>query len=72
VTDRGPGLSVDVVSRLFAPFVSTKPHGIGIGLPISRTIADSHGGRLWAENRAEGGAAFHLELPCNCPGAPAN
>ena len=47
----------------FRPFQTTKEDGLGIGLAISRTIIDAHGGRLWAENAPEGGAAFHFLLP---------
>lgn len=62
VRDRGCGLPEDV-ERLFAPFHTTKPHGLGMGLAICRSIVDAHSGRLWAEPNAERGAVFHLELP---------
>ena len=65
VEDRGTGYPADLELRLFETFVTTKPDGMGLGLAISRSIAESHGGRLWAERRAEGGAAFHLRLPAN-------
>ena len=48
---------------LFQPFVSTKEEGMGIGLSISRTIIESHGGRLWAANHPDGGALFCFSLP---------
>lgn len=63
VADTGPGLAEDVKSRLFQPFVTTKPEGMGIGLSICRTIVDAHGGRIWATDRPGGGTAFHLTLP---------
>lgn len=63
VADTGPGLSPDVESRLFQPFVSSKVDGMGVGLSVCRNIVESHGGKLWAERNAEGGATFHLTLP---------
>ena len=62
VEDNGPGLA-DTSGRLFTAFVSDKPSGLGLGLSISRTIVEAHGGRIWAENRAEGGARFSFTLP---------
>ena len=63
VADTGPGLSEEVARRLFEPFVTTKSQGMGIGLAISREIIEAHGGRLWAENRHEGGCVFTFTLP---------
>lgn len=63
VTDTGPGLADEVKSRLFQPFVTTKPNGMGIGLSICRTIVDGHGGRIWTSDPPGGGTAFHLTLP---------
>lgn len=63
VADTGPGLAPEVKSRLFQPFVTTKPEGMGIGLSICRTIVDGHGGRIWASDHPGGGAAFHFTLP---------
>ena len=63
VLDTGPGLSEEVASRLFQPFVTTKAKGMGIGLTISQTIIEAHGGRIWAAPNACGGAAFHFQLP---------
>jgi two-component system sensor kinase FixL len=62
VADTGPGISEEVAGQLFQPFVTTKANGMGIGLSISRTIIESHGGRLWAEPAAGGGAVFHFTL----------
>ena len=63
VADTGPGISEEVAARLFQPFVTTKPQGMGVGLSISRTIVEAHGGRLWVEPRPGGGAVFRLTLP---------
>jgi len=63
VTDCGIGLPVENRERVFEPFFTTKEKGLGLGLAISRSIATAHGGRLWGENNAKGGATFHLELP---------
>ena len=62
VLDCGVGLPDDV-ETLFQPFHSTKDGGLGMGLSICRTLVTSHGGRLWAERRAERGAAFYVALP---------
>ncbi|WP_425402270.1 PAS domain S-box protein [Inquilinus limosus] len=63
VTDTGPGLSPEVEGQLFQPFVTTKRHGMGIGLSICRTIVEAHGGRLWTEPTPGGGATFRFTLP---------
>jgi two-component system, LuxR family, sensor kinase FixL len=63
VTDRGPGIASEVAAELFAPFVTTKRGGMGIGLSVSRSIVEAHGGRIWAEPVAEGGARFVFTLP---------
>ena len=63
VEDSGVGFTAESVEKLFEPFFTTKPHGIGLGLSISRSIAEAHAGRLWAESRATGGAVFHLSIP---------
>jgi two-component system sensor kinase FixL len=63
VADTGRGIAQEIAATLFQPFVTTKPSGMGVGLSISRTIADAHGGSLWAENNHLGGATFHLLLP---------
>jgi PAS domain S-box-containing protein len=61
VIDNGPG--VDDPDRIFDAFVTTKENGMGIGLAVSRTIVEAHGGRLWAENNKTGGATFNVALP---------
>ena len=63
ITDSGPGIPSKLVDRLFEPFVSTKPDGLGLGLSISRTIVAAHAGRLWAENNAGGGTTMHCLFP---------
>ena len=63
VADAGHGVPADKFARLFEPFFTTKPNGMGLGLPISSTIIEAHGGRIWAENNAAGGATFRVTLP---------
>jgi two-component system sensor kinase FixL len=63
VSDTGSGIADTVMAQLFQPFVTTKDAGMGVGLSICRTIVESHGGRIWAENRPEGGAMFAFTLP---------
>jgi two-component system sensor kinase FixL len=62
VADTGPGLAPEVVAKLFQPFVTTKEHGMGVGLSISRTIVEAHGGRLLAEANPGGGTIFRMTL----------
>lgn len=62
VADTGPGLPEVGSGKLFEPFVTTKPGGLGMGLAISRGIVEAHGGRLWAENNDDGGATFAFTL----------
>ncbi len=69
VIDRGPGIPPDDMERLFEPFRSTKPGGLGMGLSISRSIVASHGGRMWAENNATRGATFGFSLPIHVDAA---
>jgi signal transduction histidine kinase len=63
VEDRGVGLKPEDMPRLFEAFYTTKPHGMGLGLAISRSIVEAHGGRLWAEPNHEKGAVFAFRLP---------
>jgi signal transduction histidine kinase len=63
VTDTGVGLPSEKPDRLFSAFYTTKPQGTGMGLAISRSIIEAHGGRLWATVNAERGATFHFTLP---------
>ena len=63
VRDTGKGLPADVMGTLFKPFVTTKSHGLGIGLTIVRTIIDAHGGTIDARNNPDGGATFTVTLP---------
>ena len=62
VTDGGPGVDPAIVDKLFQPFVSGKPKGMGLGLAVSRAIAEAHGGSLNSLSRPHG--EFHLVLPC--------
>lgn len=62
VSDTGQGISPDVAGQLFTPFLTTKRHGMGVGLSISRTIIEAHGGRIWAEPNPQGGAVFRFTL----------
>ncbi len=63
VRDLGAGIESEKLGRLFEPFFTTKPNGMGIGLSISRTIIQTHGGRIWAENNVHVGATFRFTLP---------
>jgi PAS domain S-box-containing protein len=71
VADQGTGIAPDEMDRVFEPFVTSKPHGLGLGLAICRSIVTAHGGRLWADNNVEGGATFHLTLNGEGVGVPA-
>ncbi len=63
VADNGSGLADAAAATLFDPFVTTKPQGLGLGLPISKTIVEAHGGRIWNTTNPAGGATFHFTLP---------
>jgi len=62
VTDTGPGVDAAAAAKLFQPFVTTKASGMGVGLSISRTIVEAHGGRIWTEPNPAGGAIFRFTL----------
>jgi len=62
VIDSGPGLPAEIRAKLFLPFMTTKPSGMGLGLSICRSIVDAHGGRIWVTDPPEGGTAFHFTL----------
>jgi two-component system sensor kinase FixL len=63
VADSGPGIPGEMLPRLFEPFVTSKVAGMGLGLTISRTIVEAHGGQIRAENSPAGGAVFLFTLP---------
>jgi signal transduction histidine kinase len=65
VADRGSGIEAPLLERLFEPFVTTKPKGLGLGLSICRSIVTAHGGRLWAANNHGRGATFWVALPAD-------
>ncbi|MDK9697672.1 MAG: PAS domain S-box protein [Siculibacillus sp.] len=67
VADRGPGIPPEVAEKLFSPFFSTKPEGMGMGLNICRSIVELHQGRLEFSSRPEGGTLFTLALPTRIP-----
>lgn len=67
VTDTGSGVATEVAGRLFEPFTTTKPDGMGVGLSICKTIVEGHGGRLWHEPNPEGGAIFRFTVPIAKP-----
>jgi two-component system, LuxR family, sensor kinase FixL len=62
VADTGTGLAPDVMAQLFQPFVTTKPHGMGVGLSICRTIVEAHGGKIWVESQPDNGTIFRFTL----------
>ena len=63
VADQGPGLAEAIRADPFLPFATTKPDGVGLGLPICRTIVENHGGRLWVEHSSPAGTTFCFTLP---------
>jgi two-component system sensor histidine kinase TtrS len=63
VSDVGTGIPEDELERIFIPFVTSKPEGMGLGLAVCTTIVQSHGGKLWASNNPGGGATLAVSLP---------
>jgi signal transduction histidine kinase len=72
VSDTGVGLAPQQADQIFNAFFTTKPEGTGMGLAISRSIIESHGGRLWATANSGPGAAFHFTLPTQVEAGAAN
>jgi len=72
VEDSGPGLDPAIAQRIFEPFVTTKPDGLGMGLSICRSIIDAHGGRLWVSPRSPQGTVFRFTVPAVLLSALAN
>lgn len=67
VDDNGAGLHSEIADRLFEPFATTKAQGMGLGLAISRTLVEAHGGRLWLQTPRDGGCSFRIRLPLRPP-----
>jgi C4-dicarboxylate-specific signal transduction histidine kinase len=63
IADTGTGLGADALKHLFEPFFTTKPEGMGMGLTISRSLVEAHGGRIWASPNSPHGSIFHVLLP---------
>jgi len=72
VTDAGPGIAHDDAERVFEPFFTTKPDGMGMGLAISRSLVESHGGHIEAAPAPAGGTTFRFTLPPADPGSRAD
>jgi two-component system sensor histidine kinase FlrB len=69
VHDNGPGIALEIQSRVFEPFFSTRPTGTGLGLAVVKTVADAHGGELELESTPEHGTTIGLDLPRERPAA---
>lgn len=63
VSDLGTGIHPERLAKIFEPFQTTKPEGLGLGLSISRSIVEAHGGRIWVENNPDRGATFRFTIP---------
>jgi two-component system sensor kinase FixL len=70
IADTGVGISADIAEKVFQAFATTKTTGMGVGLSISRSIVEAHGGRLWYEPNPSGGTIFSLALPLSTGHAP--
>jgi PAS domain S-box-containing protein len=68
VADTGPGIAKELMTKMFNPFFTTKPEGMGMGLSISRSLIEAHGGRLWVTANEPRGAIFQFALPVNSAG----
>ncbi|HQC81019.1 MAG TPA: ATP-binding protein, partial [Accumulibacter sp.] len=62
IRDHGSGIPATIREKLYTPFLSTKPNGLGLGLSICRSVVEAHGGRLWHSPNADGGTIFHFTL----------
>ena len=63
ISDTGRGIPKERLDNIFDAFYTTKPNGTGLGLSIARAIVETYGGKIWADNRAGGGAVFRIVLP---------
>jgi signal transduction histidine kinase len=70
VSDTGVGLPTEKMDQIFSALCTTKPQGSGMGLAISRSIVESHGGQVWASANVGGGATFHFTLPIQVTESP--
>jgi signal transduction histidine kinase len=69
--DHGEGIEQDLIERLFEPYVTSKPNGVGLGLSVSKKIVEAHGGRIEVTSRPAEGATFTVVLPCRAGEEPA-